>query len=159
MLDTGRHEEDTKGQHREYLFGVRRIAWLLYPRRSAHTWASSSQALTLAPPQFNPSNTMRIAGILLSYASVGMAFMVSDPKMSINSVPFSTRAHWMRRANAALRDVTGSPCPFAAFGTVIVNHTDTDGLGDLVCIGANENSITGNPTLHGQHVSVNLGGI
>lgn len=58
----------------------------------------------------------------------------------------------MRQTNAALEVVTGSPCPFAAFGTVIVNHTNTDGLGDLLCIGANENSRTGNPTLHGERV-------
>ncbi|THY14236.1 hypothetical protein D6D02_04383 [Aureobasidium pullulans] len=36
------------------------------------------------------------------------------------------------------------------FGTVIVNHTAVtpDGLGKLVCIGINEDSKTGNPTLH-----------
>jgi hypothetical protein len=43
----------------------------------------------------------------------------------------------------------------SAFGTVIVNHTavTSDGLGELVCIGINENSKTGNPTLHGKLVS------
>lgn len=54
----------------------------------------------------------------------------------------------MRRANEALFEVLEDSCPFAAFGTVIVNHT-TEGLGELVCIGANTNKVTGNPTLHG----------
>lgn len=72
---------------------------------------------------------------------------VASPALAINGIPHSTRAHWMRRANAALADL-GSPCPFAAFGSVIVNHT-APGLGELVCIGANANSKTGNPTLHG----------
>lgn len=101
---------------------------------------------------FLRSYNMHFAGILLSYASAGIAFVLSDPRMSLNSIPFSTRVHWMRQTNAALEVVTGSPCPFAAFGTVIVNHTNTDGLGDLLCIGANENSRTGNPTLHGERV-------
>lgn len=55
----------------------------------------------------------------------------------------------MRQANKALDELSGSPCPFAAFGTAIVNHTDTDGLGDLICIGVNQNRQTGNPSLHG----------
>jgi hypothetical protein len=69
---------------------------------------------------------------------------------SNNSIPFSTRAFWMRRANAALGELD-SPCPFAAFGTVIVNHTDlSEGPhGTAVCYGVNSNKKTGNPTLHG----------
>lgn len=57
----------------------------------------------------------------------------------------------MRRAISALAELE-SPCPFAAFGTVIVNHTDTssDPKGRLVCIGVNQNSQLGNPTLHGK---------
>ncbi|KAF2091769.1 guanine deaminase [Saccharata proteae CBS 121410] len=78
--------------------------------------------------------------------------VISEPELSINSIPFSTRAHWMRRANQALADL-GSPCPFAAFGSVIVNHT-APGLGELVCIGANANSKTGNPTLHGEMAAI-----
>ncbi|KAF2489267.1 hypothetical protein BU16DRAFT_176568 [Lophium mytilinum] len=75
---------------------------------------------------------------------------------SINNIPFSTRAYWMRRANAALADLA-SPCPFAAFGTVIVNHTDTSGgeFGKLVCIGINENGKVGNPVLHGEIAAIN----
>jgi len=68
-----------------------------------------------------------------------------------NAVPYSTRVHWIRKANEAL-SLLSSPCPFAAFGTAIVNHTAVteDGLGELVCIGINENARVGNPTLHGK---------
>jgi tRNA(Arg) A34 adenosine deaminase TadA len=69
--------------------------------------------------------------------------------LAINGIPFSTRAYWMRQANLALP----TPCPFGAFGTVIVNHTANDGLGELVCTGANNISATGNPTLHGNFLS------
>ncbi|KAK1749804.1 cytidine deaminase-like protein [Echria macrotheca] len=76
---------------------------------------------------------------------------IGDPKLTINGIPFSTRAHWMRQANQALN----APCPFAAFGSVIVNHTASTGLGTLVCTGANSNSVTGNPTLHGEMAAIN----
>ena len=75
--------------------------------------------------------------------------VIGDSALTINGIPFSTRAYWMRRANEALAQLS-SACPFAAFGSVIVNHTDPGGLGELVCIGANSNSGTGNPTLHGK---------
>ena len=52
----------------------------------------------------------------------------------------------MRRTNAAL----DTPCPFAAFGFVIVNHTGDDGLRQLICTGANANSVTGNLIYHGK---------
>lgn len=67
------------------------------------------------------------------------------------TVSFDIRAYWMRRAIAALAELE-SPCPFAAFGTVIVNHTDISSgpHGKLVCIGVNQNAKTGNPTLHGR---------
>jgi hypothetical protein len=70
---------------------------------------------------------------------------------STYKIPFEIRAYWMRRAISALAELE-SPCPFAAFGTVIVNHTDTssDPKGRLVCIGVNQNSQLGNPTLHGK---------
>ncbi|KEQ90322.1 hypothetical protein AUEXF2481DRAFT_48810 [Aureobasidium subglaciale EXF-2481] len=75
--------------------------------------------------------------------------------LTVNSIPYSTRVHWMRKANEAL-SLLSSPCPFAAFGTVIVNHTATTSgdLGELVCIGINENSKTGNPTLHGEIAAI-----
>ena len=81
----------------------------------------------------------------LSRRSTGQQAPIGDATLTINSIPFSTRAYWMRQANLAL----GTPCPFAAFGAVVVNHTDASALGDLVCTGANSNSKTGNPTLHG----------
>lgn len=56
----------------------------------------------------------------------------------------------MRRANEAVAEIDGLPCPFAGFGTVIVNHTSTEGIGELICIGANQACQTGNPTLHGK---------
>lgn len=90
--------------------------------------------------------------VLLLFVSnaLGQALqtVLSSPTLAINGIPYSTRAYWMRRANTALSDLV-SPCPFGAFGTVIVNHTDTSGKGDLVCIGANSNAQTGNPTNHG----------
>ena len=82
---------------------------------------------------------------------------IADATLAINGIPFSTRAHWMRHANAALQEVGHSACPFAAFGTAIVNHTGANGLGDLVCIGANQNSQTGNPSLHGNTQCVSAG--
>ncbi|KAK5046655.1 hypothetical protein LTR84_007416 [Exophiala bonariae] len=81
---------------------------------------------------------------------------ISESTLSINNIRFSTRAHWMRQANTALSQLL-SPCPFGAFGTVIVNHTapGEDGLGTLVCMGANNISLTGNPTLHGEIAAIN----
>ncbi len=66
-------------------------------------------------------------------------------------IPLGVREYWMREANQALFTLQG-PCPFQAFGSVIVNHSapGENGLGDLICIGANNNSMTGNPTLHGK---------
>ncbi|PIL36682.1 hypothetical protein GSI_00371 [Ganoderma sinense ZZ0214-1] len=78
--------------------------------------------------------------------------VIADPTLSINGIPFSTRAHWMRVANAALAELE-SPCSFSAFATAIVNHT-APGLGELVCIGVNANSKTGNPTLHGEIAAI-----
>lgn len=79
--------------------------------------------------------------------------LYSAQGLTINSISPSTRTHWMRRANAALADLS-TPCPFAAFATVIVNHTDTSTLGTEICIGINSNSATGNPTLHGEMAAI-----
>ncbi|KAH8821618.1 cytidine deaminase-like protein [Xylogone sp. PMI_703] len=75
--------------------------------------------------------------------------------LSSDPVPYSTRAYWMRMANQALSELI-SPCPFQAFGTVIVNHTDTssDPKGTLVCIGANSMATTGDPTMHGEMAAI-----
>ncbi|KAI1480534.1 cytidine deaminase-like protein [Daldinia eschscholtzii] len=68
-----------------------------------------------------------------------------------SEIPLSTRVYWMRQAILAL----GHPCPYAPFGTAIVNHTANSGLGELVCTGANSKSLTGNPILHGEIAAIN----
>jgi tRNA(Arg) A34 adenosine deaminase TadA len=74
----------------------------------------------------------------------------------LQAIPLSTREHWMRRANQALSDLV-SPCPFSAFGSVIVNHTDRSSspLGRLICVGVNSGRLRGNPTLHGEIEAIN----
>ncbi|KAI1268981.1 cytidine deaminase-like protein [Xylariaceae sp. FL1019] len=71
------------------------------------------------------------------------------------AITSSTREHWMRRAKQALSDLA-SPCPYAAFGAVIVNHTDTSSSPDgrLICVGINAVS-RGNPILHGEIQAIN----
>ena len=83
-----------------------------------------------------------------SHRSMSLQNVLVNPNATVNNIPFSTRVHWMRRANQALAP---DPCPMAAFASVIVNHTATgpDGLGDLLCVGTNAKSKVGNPTLHG----------
>lgn len=82
---------------------------------------------------------------------------IESSSLTPNSILHSTRAYWMRSANAALSTLS-RPCPFAAFGTVIVNHTAASiasgDLGELVCMGVNENAQTGNPTLHGEMAAI-----
>ena len=90
--------------------------------------------------------------LLLGTTAAQVQDVISDSTLSINSVPFSTRAFWMRRANAALAELV-SPCPFSAFATAIVNHT-APGLGELVCLGVNSRQTTANPTLHGEHKQI-----
>ncbi|KAG7098399.1 hypothetical protein E1B28_000358 [Marasmius oreades] len=92
-----------------------------------------------------------VASSALAHIHSGNQIPFSDPRFTLNGIPFSTRAYWMRRANEALPN----PCPFAAFGTVIVNHTGNPGLGELICTGSNNNSATGNPTLHGEISAIN----
>jgi hypothetical protein len=71
---------------------------------------------------------------------------------SSNGIPPSTRAHWMRVASSA--NLAISPCPFAPYGTAVVNHTlslsNSKELGDLICTGVNDNHHSANPTLHGE---------
>ncbi|GKT45331.1 uncharacterized protein ColSpa_05512 [Colletotrichum spaethianum] len=59
--------------------------------------------------------------------------------LTVNSIPATKRIEYMRKANEALYRQSG-PCPFAAFGTIIVNHTSDE----VVCEGANFR--TGDPT-------------
>jgi len=100
--------------------------------------------------------SLLLAGVVSSHQSgvlrrsaVGQV-PIAAPTLAINGIPYKTRAYWMRQANVAL----GTPCPFAAFGSVVVNHTAADGLGELVCTGANSNSKTGNPSLHGASLAI-----
>ncbi|KIV91770.1 hypothetical protein PV10_06276 [Exophiala mesophila] len=75
----------------------------------------------------------------------------------VDTVPVESRNHWMRRSVDALAELTGSPCPFEAFGSAIVNHSDTTNSehGELICIGANSIIQNGNPTLHGEIAAIN----
>ncbi|KAK3984731.1 cytidine deaminase-like protein [Cladorrhinum sp. PSN332] len=80
---------------------------------------------------------------------------LANPELTINKIPYKTRAYWMRQANLAL----GHPCPFAAFGSVIVNHTSAgassgNGLGELVCVGRNVGGLSGNPVMHGEITAI-----
>lgn len=87
--------------------------------------------------------------VLTAFLPTALAQVLAAPDATISGIPFQTRAHWIRQANKALVEIGGSPCPFAAFGTVIVNHTASD-AGELICKGVNENAKTGNPSLHGK---------
>jgi hypothetical protein len=72
-----------------------------------------------------------------------------------DTTPYETRVYWMRRANAALAELE-SPCPFSAFGSVVVNHTDRSSgpEGKLICMSVNQNLRKGNPTLHGKELGL-----
>lgn len=71
---------------------------------------------------------------------------------SSDGLPSSTRAHWMRVASSA--NLAISACPFAPYGTAVVNHTlsfsNSIHPGELICTGVNDNHQTGNPILHGE---------
>jgi hypothetical protein len=63
-------------------------------------------------------------------------------------VSLSTRVEYMQLAISALESQTGTSCPFAAFGAVIVDHA-AEGAGKVICTGVNSVRRDGNPTLHG----------
>lgn len=81
----------------------------------------------------------------------------NDPLHYDDPLPLSTRHHWMRLANTAVLHAH-TPCPFMAFGTVIVNHTlsflDPSNLGDVICTGLNHNNHTANPILDGEIAAI-----
>ena len=79
--------------------------------------------------------------------------MLPKDDVALNDIPYSTREHWMRFANQAPVSLI-SPCSFAPFGSAIVNHTSQTGIGELVCLGANNISVTGNPALHGEIAAI-----
>ncbi|EFQ32122.1 cytidine and deoxycytidylate deaminase zinc-binding region [Colletotrichum graminicola] len=68
--------------------------------------------------------------------------------LTVNSIPAEKRVEYMRKTNEALYRQSG-PCPFAAFGAIIVNHTSDE----VVCEGANFR--TGDPTIHGEISAIN----
>ncbi|KAK1585605.1 cytidine deaminase-like protein [Colletotrichum navitas] len=68
--------------------------------------------------------------------------------LTVNSIPAEKRVEYMRKTNEALFRQSG-PCPFAAFGAIIVNHTSDE----VVCEGANFR--TGDPTIHGEISAIN----
>jgi hypothetical protein len=88
---------------------------------------------------------------ILSLLLLLLIHLTNGHSQSEDPIPYSTRAHWMRRANSAIAEIEGTPCLFNAFASAIVNHTDTSEgpLGKLVCLGVNNIMRTGNPTVHG----------
>jgi tRNA(Arg) A34 adenosine deaminase TadA len=86
-----------------------------------------------------------------------------DPGHEVDAISLSAREYWMRRAIDVLAE-HASPCPFAAFGAVVVNHTQTHtdltsastslSLGGLICDGVNSAVQEGDPTLHGEMVAI-----
>ncbi|KAG4435174.1 hypothetical protein IFR05_009343 [Cadophora sp. M221] len=92
-----------------------------------------------------------ILSLLASLAAAAFTVPNDDQDMTgltVNSIPYSTRVKYMRLANEALYEQSG-PCPFAAYGTIIVNHT----ADAIVCKGANFR--TGDPTIHGEISAIN----
>lgn len=92
---------------------------------------------------------LTLTNIYSTLASHGHAIPPIDD-LEPDTISLDTRQYWMRRATAILLELNDSPCPFEAFGAVIVNHTDTTSeWGVLVCSGVNRVG-TGNPVLHGE---------
>ncbi|KAL0768832.1 hypothetical protein CaCOL14_008140 [Colletotrichum acutatum] len=99
---------------------------------------------------------MLVSHVILALGAVrfGSAHFIvpnDDQDMSgltVNSIPATKRVEYMQKANEALFRQSG-PCPFAAFGTIIVNHTSDE----VVCEGANFR--TGDPTIHGEISAIN----
>ncbi|KAL4938657.1 cytidine deaminase-like protein [Aspergillus oleicola] len=74
-------------------------------------------------------------------------------RLTSDNIPSDTRLHWMQYTTQVLV-MAASTCPFIPFATVIVNHTDTKGQGDLICTGTNSGPSTGNPILHGETAAI-----
>jgi hypothetical protein len=94
--------------------------------------------------------------LLISLASLLTIYPTPSSQHTSPRISPSTRAHWIRHANAALPSLSSS-CPFMAFSTAIVNHSDTSlsPLGQLICLGVNDVLDSGNPTLHGEVAAIN----
>lgn len=124
-----------------------------------------SQLATLIVLNSNPSTIIGVNLFgnmyLTHFLSISLAFLLTiypTPSSQHTSpqISHSTRAHWVRHANAALPSLS-SPCPFMAFSTAIVNHSDTSVSphGQLICLGVNDVLDSGNPTLHGEVAAIN----
>jgi len=78
--------------------------------------------------------------------------LLQESETTSDGLPSSTRAHWMRVASSA--NLAISACPFAPYGTAVVNHTlslsNSSHPGELICTGVNDNHHSGNPILHGE---------
>ncbi|KAK5991434.1 tRNA-specific adenosine deaminase [Cladobotryum mycophilum] len=72
---------------------------------------------------------------------------------SHGTIPLVTREYWIRYAIDLLAERTPL-CNVNTFGAVIVNHTDTSSLGNVVCDGFNTVGDHGDPTLHGEMVAI-----
>ncbi|KAI3543737.1 cytidine and deoxycytidylate deaminase zinc-binding region [Colletotrichum filicis] len=115
---------------------------------------------------------MLISQVLLALGGVSFGsahFIVpnDDQDMSgltVNSIPAAKRVEYMQKVEPRTRRSSGKAdrkclfsmsvsstvsCPFAAFGTIIVNHTSDE----VVCEGANFR--TGDPTIHGEISAIN----
>jgi hypothetical protein len=80
-------------------------------------------------------------------------FTIPNPGQNMTGVvanhnPPMKRARYMRKTNQALYAHSG-PCPFAAFGAIIVNHTSDF----IACEGAGFR--TGDPTLYEEISAIN----
>ena len=75
------------------------------------------------------------------------------PSVVPDPIPPETRAYWMKRALSVLK--SQSPCPFAAFAAVVVDHSDPLTKGELICEGLNSVAEDANPTLHGEVAAIN----
>jgi hypothetical protein len=91
--------------------------------------------------------------------SVALAVLVAAPcalagsshRAASSELGDDVRQYWMKQTLQAVFD-SGLSCSHYPFGTVIVNHTDNSGYGDLICTGVNQILKTGNPILHGESI-------
>ncbi len=95
-----------------------------------------------------------VAVVVVHFVHFTMSCEFDTTTHSTNSsIPYQTRAYWMRRANSVLSELV-SPCPLFPFAAVIVNHTSANELGELICSGVNQVGSIGDPTRHGEMVAI-----
>ena len=103
-----------------------------------------------------PSPMMRFLDQMHTSQSTSSVPYVDTPA-EINGIPNDVREYWMLRAVNVLHEQLDTPCPWGAFGSVVVNHTNTEKgeVGREICVGVNRVSTIGNPTLHGEVSNIN----